>query len=118
MINLSILTGIVPNDLKIVPIHKIKGNNTDQKQDPSNYRPISLLPIFSKVLEKVLYQQLSCYFITNNIIYKHQYGFQAKKSTVLPFIHFLNYIADAKNESKIAIGVLLNVLIQFCIEFW
>ena len=76
IINLSILTGIVPNDLKIakvVPIYKIKGNNADQKQDPSNYRPISLLPIFSKILEKAIYQQLSCYLITNNIIYKHQY---------------------------------------------
>ena len=112
IINLSILTGIVPNDLKIakvVPIYKIKGNNADQKQDPSNYRPISLLPIFSKILEKVIYQQLSCYLITNNIIYKHQYGFQAKKSTVHPVIHFLNYIADAKNESKIAIGVFCDL---------
>ena len=112
IINLSISTGIVPNDMKIakvIPIYKIKGNNSILKIDPSNYRPISLLPIFSKILEKIVYEQLMCYLNTNNIIYEHQYGFQSKKSTVHPVIHFLNYIAEAKNESKVAIGVFCDL---------
>ena len=112
IINLSISTGKVPNELKIakvIPIYKIKGNNSDKKADPSNYRPISLLPIFSKILEKIISQQLTCYLTTNNIIYKHQYGFQAKKSTVHPVIHFLNFIADAKNNNEIAIGVFCDL---------
>ena len=112
IINLSISTGIVPNDMKIakvIPIYKIKGNNSILKIDPSKYRPISLLPVFSKILEKIVYQQLMCYLNTNNIIYEHQYGFQSKKSTVHPVIHFLNYIAEAKNESKVAIGVFCDL---------
>ena len=112
VINQTILTGKIPSELKIakvIPIFKLKGNNSNEKADPSNYRPISLLAIFSKVLEKVIYQQLSCYLIRNNIIFEHQYGFQSKKSTIHPVIHLLNYIAEAKNDNKTVIGVFCDL---------
>ena len=94
---------------KVIPIYKLKGNVSIEKADPSNYRPISLLAIFSKILEKVIYQQLTCYLVSNNILYEHQYGFQAKKSTLHPVVHLLNYIAEAKNDKKISIGVFCDL---------
>ena len=59
IINMSLSTGIVPNDLKIakvIPIFK-KG-----EQDlVSNYRPISLLTCFSKIFERIVYKRNSCF---------------------------------------------------------
>ena len=63
--NYSLLTGIFPDRLKITvvkPLHK-KGD----KYNISNYRPISLLPTFSKIFEKAMYGRLNQYLYTNNI---------------------------------------------------
>ena len=49
----------------------------------NNYRPITLLPIFSKILEKVIHQKLFNFFNINNILFSGQYGFQKKLSTEL-----------------------------------
>ena len=71
--------GIVPNKLNsavIYPIHK-----GETKMLCSNYRTISILPIFSKVLEKLIHKGLNSFLDRYNILYKHQYGFQRGKST-------------------------------------
>lgn len=63
----SMETGVVPKDLKnakIVPLFKTG--------DPSNYRPISILPYFSKILEKLIYTRILKHLNVNNILYKHQ----------------------------------------------
>ena len=68
--NLSFTTGIVPDLLKIakvIPVHK-KG----EKNLPGNYRPISLLSVFDKILEKLMYKRLSTYLEQNNILYDYQ----------------------------------------------
>ena len=76
IINKSLDTGIIPDDLriaKVIPIYK--------SSDPSllkNYRPISLLPAFSKLLEKIMYDKLMSFLVSKNIFYKHQYGFRPK----------------------------------------
>ena len=48
----------------------------------NNYRPISLLPIFSKILEKVIYQRLFNFLNTNNALFSSQYGFRKNHSTI------------------------------------
>ena len=58
----------------------------------SNYRPISLLPVFSKVFENVAYTQLYDYFENNSILHEQQYGFRAEKSTTQAILHFLQYL--------------------------
>jgi hypothetical protein len=71
--NKSISTGTFPERLKysvIKPLYK-KGDKTD----PSNYRPISMLTSFSKVLEKALYNRLREYLSENNIFNSQQFGF-------------------------------------------
>ena len=61
---------------EIKPIYK-KGDKTQI----GNYRPISLLPVFSKMFEKVLYRRLYCHLTLNKILAKEQYGFRCKSST-------------------------------------
>ena len=78
IINLSFETGIFP-DLckvaKVIPIYK--------KENPllcENYRPISLLPVFSKIFEKTIYTRMYAYLIEKNMIYNRQFGFRANHS--------------------------------------
>ena len=76
----SILTGIYPNDwkaAKVTPLFK-KG----LKLDPNNYRPISVIPVFSKVLEKIVYNQLYHYLDDNKLLLGCQSGFRSLHSTL------------------------------------
>ena len=60
---------------KVVPIHKASDSNLLK-----NYRPISLLTAFSKLLEKLMYDKVISFLNSNNTLYKHQYGFREKHS--------------------------------------
>ena len=97
IINLTFETGIFPTDLKcakVIPIHK--------SGDPcllNNYRPISLLSSFSKILERTMYNKITKFLDANHILYHHQYGFRAKHSTIHPVIHLLNHCAEAQNST-------------------
>ena len=77
--NLSLQKGIFPHRLKItrvIPIYK-KGDKTL----PSNYRPISLLPFLSKILEKIFKVRLQNFLDKHKVITENQYGFTPGKST-------------------------------------
>ena len=77
--NLSFLTGIIPNALKIArvtPVYK-----AFSKDNFANYRPISVLPCFSKILEKLMYKRAITFLNKNNILSNNQYGFRAGHST-------------------------------------
>ena len=79
--NLSLKSGILPTDWKfshIVPIPKSKSPSSS----PSDYRPISLLPIVSKVLERHVYNFLSDFCTHNHLISNSQFGFRSGFSTV------------------------------------
>ncbi len=107
--NLSFIKGIVPKQLKIakiVPIHK-----SGPKNIFNNYRPISLLPAFSKILEKVVNNRLVTFLDKYNILYKHQYGFRKNHSTIHPIIHFLNHIADQNDQpsKNLTLSVFLDL---------
>ncbi len=86
IINQMLNTGIFPDQLKIskvVPMYK--------KNDESlftNYRPISLLPVISKIFEKVIFHQLYDHFKINKIFYNAQYGFRKEHSTDLLHMNF------------------------------
>lgn len=99
--NKSISTGIFPERLKysiIKPLYK-KGDKTD----PSNYRPISMLTSFSKVLEKALYNRLSEYLNNNNILNAQQFGFRRRLSTDDAIFKLTHEILNALN-SKAMVG--------------
>ena len=104
--NKSLETGLIPDKLKVArtcPIFK-----SGKHELLTNYRPISCLPILSKYLEKIVHKRLSKFLISNNLLYKHQYGFQSNKSTVSPLINILNFISEAFNNNEIAVAVFLD----------
>ena len=97
IINTSLNSGIVPNQLKlakVIPVHKASSIN-----ELKNYRPISLLSVFSKLIEKIMFNKVMTFLDSNNILFKHQYGFRAKHSTIHPIIHLLNDCAEANNNN-------------------
>ena len=71
--NQSLKSGIFPNELKIAKVTLIY--KKDDKKVITNYRPISVMPVVSKVFETVIHEQLSDYFLTNNLFSAQQYGF-------------------------------------------
>ena len=94
-INLSLLKGIFP----VIPIYKT--------EDPSlfvNYRPISLLPNFSKFFEKVMYNRLVEFAETNEVFYLRQFGFRKNHSTTHALIHLLNKISSAIDQHETTVG--------------
>ena len=115
--------GIVPQQLKtarVIPVFK-----SGRKDSMDNYRQISLLSCFSKILEKIVCSRLTSFLDTNNLITSSQYGFRKNHSTVHPLVHFLNFVSTSldKKEHSIAIfcdlrkafdtvdpGILLNKL--------
>ena len=74
----------------------------------SNYRPISVLPVFSKVFEKVAYTPLYDYLRNNSILHKQQYEFRAKKSTTQAMLHFLQYLYKHIDSGNIVFSLFLD----------
>ena len=74
-----------------------------------NYRPISLLSIFSKIMEKIVASRLQSYLDMNGILSKWQFGFRSGHSTIHPMVHFLNKIGDSLNNNKHTIGIFWDL---------
>ena len=91
-----------------MPLHK-----TGDSNNFSNYRPISILPCFSKILEKLIYSRISTHLLENNILYCHQYGFRKKYSTELALLQLVNNISSALEDEKFVIGVFLDLTKAF-----
>ena len=94
--------------LNMFKCSKLNSKDTELLSDMSNYRPISLLSIFSKILEKIVALKLTEYLDANNLLYKHQYGVQKQKSIAQPIIHLLNEIVKNSNEKNVSIGVFCD----------
>ena len=74
-----------------------------------NYRPISLLPIISKVFEKVVFKQTYEYFVNSNLLYDSQYGFRKGHSTELATLEFADRVLESLETGKIPLAVFLDL---------
>ena len=104
--NHSFETANFPDKLKfatVIPAHK-----GDSKLLVNNYRPISLLPIFSKIIERLIYKRLNSFLKENNTLLKHQYGFQAKKPTNMAIIDLYSKIINAIENKEISCCIFLD----------
>ena len=114
MVNESFIYGNFPNKLKtskVIPLHK-KGST----QNTNNYRPISLLSVFSKVFEKLMHQRIYKFLETHrNILYPSQFGFRVKHSASYALISFCllcSYITEeikhSTNNNNMAVVFFLT----------
>jgi hypothetical protein len=98
---------LFPERLKyaiITPVYK-KGD----KLLTANYRLISLLKFFSKILEKLIYSRLYKQICTNNIIVKEQYGFRINSSTEVASYDVINEILKAINNRLLVGGIFCDL---------
>jgi len=107
LITKSLETGVIPNQLKIakvVPIFK-----SGDRLSPDNYRPISLLPNFSKILEKVVSNRLIEFLDEQKIISESQFGFRKGHSTIHPLMLFMNNLTAALNKKQFSIAIFCDL---------
>ena len=105
---------MIPDDLKVALITSVfKANN---KEECSNYRPISVLPCFSKILEELMYNRLLLKYLDNmynDILFTSQYGFRRKHSTNLATIELITKISQAIDKKEYTLGVFLDLAKAF-----
>ena len=107
IINTSIVTGIVPEKWKhaiVCPLLK-----QGDVEDPSNYRPISLLSVLSKILEKVVANQLYEFLSRNNLLSESQHGFRKGLSTQTALIQITEHLYKNIDKSKISLLALCDL---------
>lgn len=107
IIDKCIAKGVFPKDLKtsiVKPIHK--------KGDISlvgNYRPVALIPVLSKVFEKVISNRLYNYFESKGILAHNQYGFRKNKSINMAVYNFLSKVMTALDKKRCAIAIYMDM---------
>ena len=105
--NISFATGNVPESFKvasIIPVFK-KGS----QMDVNNYRPISLLSVFNRILEKLMCKRLLEFIKENDILYDKQFGFRKKHSTTLAILSITESIKCAIENNNYSCGIFLDL---------
>ena len=105
-INSSFSSCIFPSFLKIseiIPIHKKNSVNAS-----TNYRPISLLPTLSKIIEKIVASQINEYIVNNKLLNSNQFGFDSGNSTETALLTLLNKVYSFINLKRTVVAVFLD----------
>ena len=105
--NKSFSSGIFPDAMKVakvIPILKCGDNNVF-----TNYRPVSLLPQFSKILEKLFEKRLDNFISKHDILSESQYGFRTGRSTSMALLELIENITSAIDNKKTTIGVFIDL---------
>ena len=106
--NQSALTGVYPAKLKlyakVIPVFK-----GEDETLPENYRPISLLSIYTRLFERLLYRRLIKFIDKNDILYDLQYGFRNKHSTQHAILDIVNTIHSNIDNRKYSCGIFIDL---------
>ena len=111
IVNNSLSTGVFPEFLKhakVTPLFK-NGHRTDIK----NYRPISILPVFDKIFEKIVHERLTEFLDKNKLLFDGQFGFQKGKSTSHAILHLTNFIHKCKVKKEVGCAIFLDLAKAF-----
>ena len=74
-----------------------------------NYRPISILPVLSKILERIVYKQLLSHLENNGLLSSFQFGFRSKRSTELAVTYFTDIIRKEVDNGNILGAVFIDL---------
>ncbi len=105
--NSSLVNGIVPDKLKIarvLPIFK-----SGSKENLANYRPISILPVFSKILERAVVTRLTSYLNKSNVLTEAQHGFRSGCNTITALCDAIDFITKEIDNKNHVISVFLDI---------
>ena len=107
VLNLSVTQGFFPDYLKIakvIPIHKAGDASV-----LNNYRPVSILPLFSKILERLMHSRILEFINKHGILYDYQFGFRTNHSTNMALTILMDRILSALDKGEYAIGLFLDL---------
>ena len=105
--NMSVQKGVFPSKLKeakVIPVYK-----SDDETEPGNYRPISLLSVFNRLFEKLMYHRLKSFLDINNVLFKAQYGFREKHSTQHAILDTVNIIQNNMDSKLFTCGIFIDL---------
>ena len=105
--NLSMSTGFVPDQFKlakVVPIYK-----TGDSGMCNNYRPISVLPVFSKIFERIIHKRLHNYFTHQHLLHSSQFGFRSNFSSYMVVLEAYNNIVSHLDKGEHTVGIFLDL---------
>ena len=106
LFNNCMYSSVFPDELKIarvIPLFK-----AGYKNDITNYRPISLLPVLSKIFEKLIHCRMTEFLDKHNVLYKKQFGFRKQHSTIHALNTAVTQIVKSLNNDDVVIGVFLD----------
>ena len=103
----SLKSGIFPDKLNIAKVFPIC--KSGKKYIPSNYRPISVLPCFSKILERIMYSRLYNYLNENEVLNDKQFGFRAGHPTEHAILELIDQVSNAFGNNNFILGVFIDL---------
>ena len=99
--------GIFPDKMKIARIMPMyKGGD---KENVVNYRPIFVLPCFSKILERIMYNRLYLHLTENNLLYNKQFGFQKEHFPDHAIVQLADQIHEIFNKNIYTLGAFIDL---------
>ena len=104
---MSIEKGVVPDALKIARVTPLF--KCGDPSNISNYRPISVLPRFSKILECIMYNRLYKYLTTEKLLYPKQFGFQTGLSTEHAIVKLVDQIYESFEKDHYTLGAFIDL---------
>ena len=105
--NLSISQGVFPNACKVAKLKPIVEKG--KKPDPSSYRPVSLLPSISKIIERVIHDQTNAFLVDEDMLYNYQSGFRGNHSTNLCLSFLTDKILKGFDKGLLTGMTLINL---------
>ena len=106
--NKSLRDGIFPEKMKlaeVIPIYKMKGK-TDML---NSYRPVSLLPVISKILEKLVQKRINHFLQKKMLLFDSQFGFRSKHSTIDAILEFIGKVIKGFDKGDKTLAVFLDL---------
>ena len=111
VINLSISSKKFPaawKKSKVVPLYK-KGDTLN----PKNYRPVAIVPIFSKILERVIFNQMTQYLSKNHLLHPNHHAYRAEHNTTTALVQMFDGWAQAVEGEQLVGACMLDMSAAF-----